>query len=90
MVKKTLNGWKEVMTEKIGENDYIEEFHKETLELVEKTGDRDEYDVKEKEKVMENVLDTIMAMNKAVRKEVEKGKNEVKVEDEIEDEPPTR
>ena len=89
-MKETLKGWKEAIMENIGENDYIEEFYKETLELVERTGDRDDYDVKEKEKVMENVLDTIMAMNKAVRKEVEKAKNEVKVEDEIEDEPPTR
>ena len=48
MVKRMLKGWRERMREMMGEKDCIEEFYKEKLELVERTGDRDDYDIKEK------------------------------------------
>ena len=48
MVKRMLKGWRERMRIMMGEKDYMEEFYKETVELVERTGDRDDCDNKEK------------------------------------------
>ena len=50
------------MTAMVGEKDDIEETYKNMLELVEKTEDRNDYDIKEKEEVMDNVMEMIMAI----------------------------
>ena len=76
LVKRMLKSWISRMRETVGEKDYIEGYYIEMVELVERTGDRDDYDNKEKEKVIWNIVDMIEAMNEEVEKEVEKAKIE--------------
>ena len=58
----------------MGEKDYIEQFYKKTGELVERTGDRDDQEDKEKEKFGGNVVDTIDVTKEGVEKAVEEAK----------------
>ena len=62
LAKEILTDLKAAMPEKVGEKDCLENIDKNALELVEKKEDRNDYDVKEKEEVMDNFIEMIMTI----------------------------
>ena len=71
------------MTATVGERDDIEETYKNMLGLVEKTEDRNDYDMKEKEEVMDKMIMMIKEGVRLRKKMIEEGKVEEKEKEEV-------